>query len=369
MTEGKDNFPRRQQREQYGVKKEKSLRRENIKQGRGSQKLKKVQTTDKRKQKNRMILPKKQAVLGVGILIILIILWFFVRTNGTEVFVGEESIGVLEGDSATAQTITKTIETQLAGIVGAEVKLNEEIKIDRIHIGSSRKKDVCTLEHLIPKIRNMVTYKVNAAIIMIDGGKGVVVANEGQANHVLDAIKKPYLPAEGVEATVEWVEKVTIATEFVDSEEVLSEDEAITALQATTNVTGSYTVQSNDAPYKIAQNYECSLEDLMKLNEGLTIEKGIRVGQVLNVPIKKPKVSVKTIEKQVLTTVEPKTYEYQSDNTKPKSYQKVVQQGRAGQKKSTIQITRINGFVQEEKEVSKEITTKPVTEIIVRGTL
>ncbi|MDD3393655.1 MAG: G5 domain-containing protein [Anaerotignum sp.] len=369
MTEGKDNFPRRQEREQYGAKKETSLRRDNINQDRRSQKPKKMQNTEKRRQKNRRVLPKKQAILGVGILSILIILWLFIRTNGTEVFVGAESIGVLEGSSATAQTITETIETQLAGIVGAEVKINEEIKTERIHIGGKRKKDVCTLEHLIPKLRNMVTYKVNAAIIMIDGGKGVVLANEEQANHVLDGIKEPYLPAEGVEATVEWVENVTIATDFVDSEEVLSEEEAITALRATTNVTGTYTVQSNDALYKIAQNYECSVEDLLNLNEGLTIEKGIFVGQVINVPIKKAKVSVKTIETQVLTTVEPKTYEYQSDNTQPKSYQKVIQQGRAGQKKSTIQITRINGFVQEEKEVSKEITTEPVPEIIVRGTL
>ena len=111
------------------------------------------------------------------------------------------------------------------------------------------------------------------------------------------------------------------------------------------------------------------MEDLLKLNPGMTVQTGIHVGQVLNVPISKPKISVKTIETQVLTTVEPKTYEYQTDNAQPKSYQKVKQQGRAGQKKSTIQITRINGFVQEEKEISKEIITQPVPEIIVRGTL
>ncbi|WP_304507039.1 G5 domain-containing protein [Anaerotignum sp.] len=366
MAEGKDNFPRRQERELYGVKKERTSRRDNTSQGRRPQK---AQNTEKRKHRKRNVLNRKQIIWGIGLVFLLIILFFFLRKNGTEVFVGSESVGVLEGRSATAETITDTIETQLAGIVGTEVKLNEEIKTVRIHIGSSRKKDICTLEHLIPKIRNMVTYKVNAAIIMIDGGKGVVLANEEQANNVLDAIKEPYLPAEGVDATVEWVESVTITTDFVDSKEVLSESDATSVLQATTTVTGTYTVQSNDALYKLAQNYDCSVEDLLNLNEGLTIEAGIRVGQVLNVPIHKPKLSVKTNETQVLTTVEPKTYEYQTDNTQPKSYQKVTQQGRAGQKKSTIQITRINGFVQEEKEISKEIITEPIPEIIVRGTL
>lgn len=366
MAEGKDNFPRRKERELYGMKKGRMPRQDNAGQGRRPQK---AQNTEKRKSKRRNVPARKQIVLGVVLVVFVILLFLVFRKNGTEVFVGSESVGVLEGGSATAETITDTIETQLAGIVGTEVKLNEEIKTVRIHIGNSRKKDICTLEHLIPKIRNMVTYKVNAAIIMIDGGKGVVLANEEQANNVLDAIKKPYLPAEGIEATVEWVENVTVATDFVDSGEVLSESDATSVLQSTTTVTGTYTVQSNDALYKIAQNYECSVEDLIKLNEGLTIEAGIRVGQVLNVPIQKPKLSVKTIETQFLTTVEPKTYEYQTDNTQPKSYQKVMQQGRAGQKKSTIQITRINGFVQEEKEISKEIITEPVPEIIVRGTL
>lgn len=366
MAEGKDKFPRRQERELYGVKKERMPRRDNSGQGRRPQK---AQSTEKRKHRSRIVLERKRIIWGIGILVLLMILFLFLRKNGTEVFVGSESVGVLKGSSATAETITDTIETQLAGIVGTEVKLNEEIKTVRIHIGSSRKKDICTLEHLIPKIRNMVTYKVNAAIIMIDGGKGVVLANEEQANNVLDATKKPYLPAEGVDATVEWMENVTVTTDFVDSEEVLSESDATSVLQATTTVTGTYTVQSGDALYKIAKNYDCSVEDLLKLNEGLTIEAGIRLGQVLNVPIHKPKLSVKTIETQVLTTVEPKTYEYQTDNTKPKSYQKVIQQGRAGQKKSTIQITRINGFVQEEKEISKEIIAEPIPEIIVRGTL
>ena len=88
----------------------------------------------------------------------------------------------------------------------------------------------------------------------------------------------------------------------------------------------------------------------------------------LTVEPHKPKISIKTIETQVLTAVEPKQYQTQFDDTKPSSYQKVIQQGKAGQKKSTIQITRVNGVVIEEKEVSKEIIQEAVPEIIVKGT-
>ncbi len=366
MADGKEQFPRRDERVPYGRNMPRAPRQDNSNR---SKRPKKPQNTDKPKNRKRNVLVRKQMIFGVGLLVILIILFLFLRKNGTEVFVGAQSVGIVEGGAVTAETITDTLETQLAGIVGSEVKINEEIKTKRIHIGKSRKKDICTLEHLIPLLRNKVTYKVNAATIMIDEAKGVVLANEAQANEVLDAIKEPYLPAEGVEATVEWVENVTVVSSFVDSDEIVSVSDAITLLQSTTTATGTYTVQSKDALYKIALNYDCSVEDLLNLNEGLTIEAGIWVGQVINVPISKPKISVRTIETQVLTTVEPKTYEYQTDETKPKSYQKVLQQGRAGQKESTIQITRINGFVQEEKEVSKEVITEPVPEIIVKGTL
>ena len=143
---------------------------------------------------------------------------------------------------------------------------------------------------------------------------------------------------------------------------------AVKVLESTTEATQSYTVQSGDAPYLIANEFKTTVEKLNQLNEGANLTGGIRVGQVINVPVQKPKISVKTVETQVLTAVEPKTYQTQYDDTKPSSYQKVIQQGKAGQKKSTIRITRINGEVTEEKEVDKEIIQEAVPEIIVKGT-
>ena len=80
------------------------------------------------------------------------------------------------------------------------------------------------------------------------------------------------------------------------------------------------------------------MEKLNQLNEGANLTGGIRVGQVINVPVQKPKISVKTVETQVLTAVEPKTYQTQYDE------------------------------VTEEKEVDKEIIQEAVPEIIVKGT-
>ena len=359
-------FPKREERVHYGGGKP-------VRGGRNSGGRKDRKPTEPKKKRVRKGGGRKlnrNALYLIGIVIILFIVFLFVRKNGTAVYVAQEQVGILEGTDTTAEELTKTLESQLEGIVGSKVQINEKIKVEGIHIGSKDKKDVCTMEHLLPKMRNMVTYKVNAAVITVEGGKTAVLVNEKEAKAVLEQLKKELLPDEGIaeDAKISWVEDVQIVSEFVESAEILEKKDALALLKTTTETTQSYTIQSGDAPYLIANEFKTTVEKLKELNSGTDFSKGIYVGQVINVPVQKPKISVKSVETQVLTAVDPKTYETQYDDTKPSGYQKVIQQGKAGQKKSTIQITRINGVVTEEKEVSKEVITEAVPEIIVKGT-
>lgn len=365
MADSNTLFPKRENRVPYGGGKP-------VRSGRENRKKRKNQSEPQKKRARKSGGKKlnRNLLYLIGIVVILFIVFLFVRKNGSAVFIAEEQVGILESRKVTAEELTTTLESQLKSIVGSNVKINEEIKVEGIHIGSKNQKDVCTMEHLLPKMRNMVTYKVEAAIITVDGGKTVILANKEAAEAVLKQVQTDLMPEGGVaeDAEIGWQEKVEIVNEFVESTEILEQEDAVAVLESTTEATQSYTVQSGDAPYLIASEFKTTVEKLIELNSGADITKGIRVGQVINVPVQKPKVSVKTVETQVLTAVEPKTYETQYDDTKPSSYQKVIQQGKAGQKKSTIQITRVNGVVIEEKEVSKEIIEEAVPEIIMKGT-
>lgn len=364
-------FPKREDRVPYGGGKP-------VRSGRNSKKNKggKGRNTQSEPQKKRSRKGggkklNRNLLYLIGIVVVLLIVFLFVRKNGSAVFIAEEQVGILEGRKTTAESLKETLESQLESIVGSKVQINEEIKVEGVHIGSKNKKDVCTMEHLLPKMRNMVTYKVEAAIITVDGGKAAILANKEAAEAVLKQVQTDLMPEGGVgeDAEIGWQEKVEIVNEFVESTEILEQEDAVAVLESTTETTQSYTIKSGDVPYLIANEFKTTVEKLVELNPGTNIAGGnIRVGQVINVPVQKPKVSVKTVETQVLTAVEPKTYETQYDDTKPSSYQKVIQQGKAGQKKSTIQITRVNGVVIEEKEVSKEIIQEAVPEIILKGT-
>ncbi len=311
---------------------------------------------------------RKICFIALAILVVLI-LFFLLHKNGTAVYVGGEQMGILKTRSVTAEEITETIESQLKGILGTEVQLKEEITTEAVRINGSNEKDVCTEEYLYPKIRNSVSYLVDAAVIMVDAEAAVVLPTQEQAQSVLDQMQAMYLPDNAEELNIEasFVEQVAIEKQFVDSSQIQTEEEAIEALNASTDVTKTYTVQSGDSLYLIAQNAKMSLEDLLELN-GLQATSTIRVGDVLKITAQKPMLSVKTVETVVLTTIQEKTYEYQYDDTKPSTYQKVLQQGRDGQKESTMQIIRINGSEEEKKEISYVTTVEPVTEIILKGT-
>ena len=364
-------FPKREERVPYGGGKPVRTGRNGKKNegGRRSHREKQQEPQRKRVRKGGRKLNRNMLYL-IGILVVLFLVFMAVRKNGSAVFINEEQVGILKGTEVTAEELKTTLESQLESIVGSKVQINEEIKVEGVHIGSKNEKDVCTMEHLLPKMRNMVTYKVDAAVITVDGGKTVILSNKEMAEAVLGQLKTELLPTEGIpaDAKIDWVEKVEIVNEFVESTDILEQEDAIAVLKATTEVTQSYTIQSGDALYLIANEFKTTVEKLLELNPGAALNKSIKVGQVINVPVQKPKLSIKTIETQVLTAVEPKTYQTQYDDTKPSSYQKVIQQGKAGQKKSTIQITRVNGVVIEEKEVSKEIIQEAVPEIIVKGT-
>ena len=363
-------FPKREERVPYGGGKPVRGSRNKKSSGRQSRRERQPEPQKKRVKKGGGRKLNRNALYLIGIVILLFIVFLCVRKNGSAVFVNAEQVGILEGTDVTAEELKKTLESQLEGIVGSKVQINEEIKVEGVHIGAKNKKDVCTMEHLLPKMRNMVTYKVEAAIITVDGGKAAILANKADADAVLKQLKTELLPEGGIpeDAKIDWVEKVEIVNEFVESTEILKQEDAIAVLKSTTETKQSYTIQSGDALYLIAGEFKTTVEKLLELNPGADLNKSIRVGQVINVPVQKPKISIKTIETQVLTAVEPKTYQTQYDDTKPSSYQKVIQQGKAGQKKSTIQITRVNGVVIEEKEVSKEIIQEAVPEIIVKGT-
>lgn len=89
--------------------------------------------------KNMQLTPKK-AGIGAAVIVVLILFFAFFHKNGTEVFVGEESMGILSTTSISAEEIKTNLEAQLATTVGTNVQVNEEIRAEKLHVSGDRKK-------------------------------------------------------------------------------------------------------------------------------------------------------------------------------------------------------------------------------------
>ena len=319
---------------------------------------------EKRKQRNKKKRNKRIFVsFIVFVMFFSLILVFVFNKNAYDIIVNNESIGFIKKTNIEAKDIENTIIATLEKQIGSKVKINEEIKIKPIKVS---KKDLVTVDYIISKVKNFITYKIEAAVIKVDGNELAILSNKDEANKVLEDIKSEYLPKEDVEnIEVTFLENVEVISKYVDSKEIISSDLAKEKFIQTTKVPKTYTVLKGDTISKIANVSNMTVNELYAQNPGLTTN--IKQGQVLNILVDKPTISVKTIETDVFTEIEKKKIEYKVNESKPAYYQKVIQQGKNGQKEITVQTIRINGFEEEQKVISENITQEAVNEIIEVG--
>jgi len=304
-------------------------------------------------------------VAVVAILLAVTVVFSAVRKNATEISVNDAVVCTVKKTNITAEDITNTVTAQLASEYGANVLVNEEIVLLDVR---APKKELVTMEYALSQLKNTVTYKVEAATIIVDNNKVAVMTNVEEAQAVLDSIVAEYIPEDKNIVESGFVEVVEVEKDFVDAGEIMEAEEVRTKLTVGSPVTKTYSIATNDTLYKIAANADITVEALLEANPGITLDSVLRVGQQLNLTVLEPFLSVKTAENIVFTEKQQKEIEYRQDSSRPSSYKKVTQQGRDGQKEVTTQIIRINGFETEEKVISEKTTVEPITEIIVVGT-
>lgn len=332
-------------------------------------------TRPQRSQKNsNRIRQRQQRMLLIvcavaAILFLSCMIGFATRKNGREILVGGESLGIINSTKIVKEDLEKTVAAQLEAERGSKIQLSDTLEVIPVHV-SKKNKNLVTTDYVIPKIREKISYKVEAAVIMVDGSAAAILNNETEANALLDSIISEYIPEESqiVKEESGFVQKVEVQNQFVDSSEIITSEMAMEKFTATTLSAKPYTIAPGDNLYKIAANAGTTVEEILGVNPGMTITTGLVAGQQINVTVSTPFLSVKTVETQTFTEKEAKKTEYRNDSTKSSSYRKVMQQGRDGQKEVTIQIIRINGFEEEQKVIDTKIIEEPVTEVIIVGT-
>lgn len=315
----------------------------------------------------KKIVNKKRFAMVFGVLAMLIITTLLV------VFSGSAYTVRVNGNEICKVRTQKAVEIALQ-VLKQKYKENSASEINftsKITFEKSRasNKEVLKDDMLVEALGKNVKFQVQACSIYAEGNLIAVMKSKELAEALLKEVQDKGL--EGIDRSkfkeIGFAEKVELKDEFTDASEIAEKDEIISFIIKGTNEVRTHTVESGESFWSISRKYNMSLEDLQKSNPGVTPEK-LKIGQVINLIVPKPLISVKTV--QTITSTEKAAFEqkveFSSSLYKDESSVKV--KGVYGEKEVVANVTKINGVEAGRAVLSEKVTKEPKTQVIVKGT-
>lgn len=313
---------------------------------------------------------------GIFILVIVVLIlsvvvfssvWFFTNKNSIVIFMNGKEIGIIAKEKDfTADYIRQAAEAKLkSSLGGINIETYDTITTELVH---ASKKDRVLWEVALNSIYTSFNYKVEAYAIYVNDMKMAIVQTLNDAKAIEENIKRNYYQ-EGLKITeATFVEDVKETPEFVEPEEIITNDKAYEILTKTLDSEIIYEVKAGDVLGSIAADNAMTLEEIGKLNPDLDLGAYLQIGQQIVLKVPKPLLSVQTVERVQYMAVAPMTKQTRENPNEYKTYSKVIQQGKDGQKEVTEDVIRVNGLETERRLVEEKITVDPITEIVEVGT-
>ncbi|MBS4223862.1 peptidoglycan DD-metalloendopeptidase family protein [Lederbergia citrea] len=234
------------------------------------------------------------------------------------------------------------------------------------------------------QIEDMATVKAVATLITVDEKPITYVKDQSEAESVLKKIKLNYVTDKELKAIeskkkteekdenrvvdVRMKEDIHFKEEAVQPKQVLTVDKAVKLLQEGTLEDKKHKVKEGEAIERIAASYDLTTKEILKLNEGLTADGILQIGQEINTVVTEPLVHVVVEREMYEEEAVPFEREVIEDSSMPKGDTKEKQTGKNGTSGFTYKVIEQNGEQTSKKTIKEETIEKPVKQIVVKGT-
>ena len=284
-------------------------------------------------------------------------------TLGAEVSYDGQSLGVVSSRHAAEKVVAELedITRQTTGDSAYAVNTAELA----VETGVYPRRELLSHDEFQEELGDALGQVEYAYVLYVDGEKIVATTRSGALEDLLEQLKLSYETADTVNAY--FVEDVEIRQEYVESSYVMNLGYIAEKLNETKECEVTYTVTAGDSYYSIAADYDMSMEDLMKLNEGYD-PKILRVGDVLTISNAVPYLTVVNVERQRYVQDVAYQVEYTDDASMYQGEYKTTSPGVYGKADITANVTYINGEETEREVVASVTLSQPVTEQQLRGT-
>ncbi|SFT23550.1 M23 family metallopeptidase [Paenibacillus sp. BC26] len=240
----------------------------------------------------------------------------------------------------------------------------------------------------LQKLEGLLASHATGVELIVDGKRVGVVKDKATATALLKRVEGKYSPkvkAGKAEVTalsysadgslksksalksVKFVEKVATKEAEVQPTDIADPEQLYLQLIKGTVKPTSYTVQEGDCVGCIAHKFDISPQVIYERNKWIK-EDMIKVGDVLDLTVLQPQVTVETVENVTETeSIEPATVVQKNSNMKA-GQSKVIRQGQSGKKQLVYRLVKQNGYLMSEELISEVVLKPSVPAIVMKGT-
>lgn len=315
----------------------------------------------------RRIVDKKRFYTTCGVITLVVLTIFIMMFSGRAYIVkvnGKEICKVK--NQKTVESALQVLKQKYREDANSEISFTSEVTFEK---SRASRNEILKDDALIEALGRNIDFKVQACRIYADGNIIAALKTKEQAEALLKEVQDKSLTGADRSNIKEigFAEKVELKNEFVDSLEIAEKEEIIDFIIKGTNEIRTHKIESGESFWSISRRYNMSLSDLEKANPGVNSEK-VKIGQVINLIVPKPLISVKTVETitAVVKAEFEQTVEFSSSMYKDETSIRV--KGVYGEKEVTAEVTKINGIETGRTVLSEKMIKEPKTQIIVKGT-
>jgi murein DD-endopeptidase MepM/ murein hydrolase activator NlpD len=303
------------------------------------------------------------------------------------VYLNSEYIGTISNKNVVNEVVEEKLEEMQKNYKKYDLTLGSQLSYIPEQVFRSTAND----QSVIQKIETELKPQVESTAVIIGDKKSIYLENEEFAKQVIQSLKLNYVSKDQLQELehrqktpnialeplkenesrildVYFSENVTTKAEKISPDQILTTTEAVKYILKGTLEEKKYKVQEGDVLGSIANDHNLTLNQMLKLNPGLTENSLLQIDQEVNITVPEPLVKV-VVEKEVFLKEEiPYTRQVVETTNMYKGDTKLKQQGQEGLRSVNYVISQQNGKTVKKQVVQENVLKNPVSHIVMKGT-
>ncbi len=167
---------------------------------------------------------------------------------------------------------------------------------------------------------------------------------------------------------VDFNKTIQISETYVSADSITDTATALAEITKENEEEEIYEVKSGDCLSTIADSHGMTTDELLAMNEGMTVDSNILIGDEIVVTVPESEISVIVSEQKTYEEAYDAEVQYQDDENSYVGTNTTVQEGVPGQRKVTAIISYDNGIETGREIIHQELISEAVPKIVKRGT-